>query len=104
MSQHILDWLPAYHDGELSPERQRQVEKHLQACPDCLAELEALDGLSALLKVERMPERISPERFAAQVQLRLPRSLPPQASPYSSHLRRDNAPVLCRSDSDRRRP
>jgi anti-sigma factor RsiW len=73
MSQHILEWLPAYHDGELSAGRRQQVEKHLQDCPSCRAELQLLAGLSTLLQADPPPEHTSPERFAAQVQLRLPR-------------------------------
>ena len=76
MSQHIFEWLPAYHDGELSTGRQQQVEKHLETCPDCRAELQAIADLSAWLKTEHCPRLTSPERFAAQVQLRLPHSLP----------------------------
>ena len=74
MTQHILEWLPAYHDGELSPSRQQQVEKHLLDCPSCSAELRTLEGLSALLKADPLPAHTPPERFAAQVHLRLPHS------------------------------
>jgi anti-sigma factor RsiW len=76
MSQHILEWLPAYHDGELSTGRRQQVEKHLQTCPDCRAELQAVADLSALLKSDQSPRLTSAERFAAQVQLRLLHSSP----------------------------
>ena len=76
MSQHIFEWLPAYHDGELSAGRRQQVEKHLQSCPDCRAELQAIADLSALLITDHSPRLTSAERFAAQVQLRLPHSLP----------------------------
>lgn len=75
MSEHILDWLPAYHDGELSARRRQRVENHLRDCPSCRAELQALTDLSALLKSDPLPQPISPERFAAQVQLLLPRSV-----------------------------
>jgi anti-sigma factor RsiW len=74
MTQHILEWLPAYHDGELSPSRRQLVEKHLQDCPSCNAELQMLQGLSTLLKADPAPAFTPPQRFAAQVQLRLPRS------------------------------
>jgi anti-sigma factor RsiW len=73
MTQHILEWLPAYHDGELSPSRRQQVEKHLQECPSCAAELQQLQGLSSLLRADPAPAFTPPQRFAAQVQLRLPR-------------------------------
>lgn len=72
MNEHVLEWLPAYHDGELPPARRQQVEKHLQDCPTCRRELDELAGLSALLKAEPLPVRTPAKRFAAQVQLRLP--------------------------------
>jgi len=88
MSHHILEWLPAYHDGELSAGRRQQVEKHLLTCPDCSAELQAIEDLSALLKAEHSPRLTSPERFAAQVQLRLPHSSPQEIHPGGKVLPR----------------
>lgn len=71
MSQHVMDWLAAYHDGELHGARLFQVETHLLECPACRAELEALKALStALQKNPAMPARTPPERFVAQVRLR----------------------------------
>lgn len=77
MSEHVLDWLPAYHDGELPPGRSRQVETHLQGCLSCRTELQTLTELSALLRTDPIPQHTPPERFAAQVQLLLPRSTVP---------------------------
>ena len=74
MNPHVIEWLAAYHDGELPANRQQQVEKHLQDCPTCRAELEALEELSSFLKADFVPPHTTPERFAAQVQLRLPRA------------------------------
>jgi len=74
MNPHVSELLAAYHDGELTSNRQHQVEKHLQDCPTCRAELEALEELSSLLKADSIPHQTPPERFAAQVQLRLPRA------------------------------
>jgi len=74
MNPHVSELLAAYHDGELPVNRQHQVEKHLQDCPTCRAELEALEELSYFLKADFVPHQTSPERFAAQVQLRLPRA------------------------------
>lgn len=74
MNLHVSELLAAYHDGELTSNRLQQVEKHLQDCPTCRAELEVLEELSSLLKADSMPHQTSPERFAAQVQLRLPRT------------------------------
>ncbi|MGE5263702.1 MAG: anti-sigma factor family protein [Acidobacteriota bacterium] len=79
MNQHVSELLAAYHDGELSSNRRYKVEKHLQDCPTCRAELEALGELSSLLRADPVPDQTPPERFAAQVQLRLPRVSPPRA-------------------------
>ena len=76
MNPHVSELLAAYHDGELPVNRQHQVEKHLQDCPTCRAELEALKELSSFLKADSIPHQTPPERFAAQVQLRLPRGSP----------------------------
>ena len=71
MSEHVMDWLAAYHDGELHGARLLQVERHLETCPNCRAELETFQALSALLQEHpAMPRRTSPERFVAQVRLR----------------------------------
>jgi len=48
-------WLSAYHDGELSPERRRKLEQHLEDCQPCAAELERLRTLSGLLNQAEAP-------------------------------------------------
>ena len=74
MTEHVTAWLAAYHDGELRGLRLRQVETHLAHCETCRAELEALQALTALLQESPVAEAItSPDRFVAQVGLRLPR-------------------------------
>ena len=73
MSTHVGEWLSAYHDGELHGNRLQHVEAHLAECDLCQAELESLERLSSLLHQVSAPEFTSPERFAAQVSLRLPR-------------------------------
>lgn len=79
MSEHVIDWVAAYHDGELYGARLFQVETHLLECPACRAELTALQALSAELQINpAMPARTSPERFVAQVRLR---ARPPVPSP-----------------------
>ena len=72
MSQHVSEWLNAYHDGELYGNRLRHVEAHLSECELCQAELESLESLSNLMHEVHTPEITVPERFAAQVKLRLP--------------------------------
>jgi predicted anti-sigma-YlaC factor YlaD len=72
MSGHVTAWLAAYHDGELGVRRSRQVESHLADCEACCAELEELRGLSALLLESPVAgDLMTPERFVAQVGLRL---------------------------------
>jgi anti-sigma factor RsiW len=74
MEKHISQWLAAYHDGELRGRRLAQVEAHLADCPECLEELEMLNALSSLLdQASDAPLLTSPDRFVAQVGLRLPR-------------------------------
>ena len=72
MSKHITEWLNAYLDGELHGNRLHQVEEHLAECEACRVEFESLQGLSGLLHAVPAPEFTSPEKFAAQVNLRLP--------------------------------
>src|SRR5437868_2872474 len=77
MNEHVLEWISAYHDGELPGDQRRRVETHLAACPTCQAELEALEGLSLRLQAAPpLPARTPPEQFVAQVRLRLPPRAP----------------------------
>ncbi len=73
MSKHVTEWLNAYLDGELKGSQLQQVEAHLAECQACQTELESLTRLSSLLQEVPAPEFTSPERFAAQVTLFLPR-------------------------------
>jgi anti-sigma factor RsiW len=74
MNEHVSAWLEAYHDGELDGRRLRQVETHLADCAACRAELDRWQALSTLLQASPAASRLTPpERFVAQVGLRLPR-------------------------------
>lgn len=74
MTQHVTTWLGAYRDGELQARRNQQVEAHLARCAACRAELERLQTLAVLLQASPAAQGlIPPERFVAQVGLRLPR-------------------------------
>lgn len=73
MSNHVTEWLNAYLDGELHGIRLQNVETHLEECEVCQAELASLEKLSDLLQEAPSAELSPPERFAAQVSLRLPR-------------------------------
>ena len=74
MTDHIPEWLGAYHDGELHGARLRQIEQHLAGCAACQAELDAIRNLSALLQEPAPSDDFLPgERFAANLALLLPR-------------------------------
>ena len=72
MSNHVTEWLNAYHDGELNSNRLHHVEAHLAECETCRKELESLEGLSSLLHEVETPQLVSADKFASQVNLRLP--------------------------------
>ncbi|MBN1453744.1 MAG: zf-HC2 domain-containing protein [Anaerolineales bacterium] len=74
MSDHILELLDAFIDGELHGGQLHKVEAHLDECQSCLEEYYALQALSATLRDAPVPDFPSPERFAAEVALRLPRT------------------------------
>ena len=73
MSDHILELLGAYIDGELHSGQLRKVETHLEECQSCLEEYYTLQALSETLQTAPAPVFPSPERFAAEIALRLPR-------------------------------
>lgn len=54
--ENVRLYLDAYHDGELSRWRTRQVQKHLQRCPGCAGEREALQHLDTLLRAADVVE------------------------------------------------
>ena len=84
MSEHVVDWIGAYRDGELHGDRLRRVEAHLGTCAACQAELAALQNLAVRLQANPpMPARTPPEQFVAQVQLRLP----PRSAPVPGRQR-----------------
>jgi hypothetical protein len=72
MSDHVIDLLNAYLDGELAGGQLHRAEAHLAECEACQAELESLERLSGLLHAVPEPDFSLPERFAAQVNLRIP--------------------------------
>jgi hypothetical protein len=74
MSEHVNEWLNAYLDGELHGARLQQVENHLAECTECRAELDGLQGLSALLHETAPAGKFIPtERFVSNLTLNLPR-------------------------------
>jgi hypothetical protein len=80
MSDHILQLLGAYLDGELQGGQLSKVETHLVDCQTCQEELRSLQILSVALQSAPLPDFPAPERFVAEVALRLPRN---QVKPLS---------------------
>jgi hypothetical protein len=72
MPNHVTEWLSAYLDGELHGNRLQHVEAHLAECEACRVELESIERLSGLLHEVPEPDLSLPERFAAQINLRIP--------------------------------
>ena len=73
MSDHVFDLLGAYLDGELHGGQLRRVKAHLEECQACREEYQSLQALSRTLRAAPAPDFPVPERFAADVALRLPR-------------------------------
>jgi len=63
MSDHVLELLNAYIDGELRGGQLRKVEAHLDECQSCLEEYYSLQALSATLLAAPVPDFPAPERF-----------------------------------------
>ena len=83
-NDQVMEWLGAYHDGELNSERAAWVEAHLPHCPECRRELEALRSLAGLLHDgdDLLPNSIR-GNFAAGT---FAASLPAQAGPRTNRL------------------
>jgi len=73
MSDHILEHLGPYLDGELHGRSLQKVKLHLIECITCQEEYASLENLSATLQEPPLPDFPSPEDFAAEMALRLPR-------------------------------
>jgi predicted anti-sigma-YlaC factor YlaD len=68
MSEHVLDLLNAYQDGELQGEDLLQVKRHLKSCKHCQGELDQLKQLSLMLRATPPPpSRQTPHDFAARL-------------------------------------
>ncbi len=52
----VREWLGAFADGELDPERAEQVRVHLETCADCRRELDQIVALGRLAKSVKHPQ------------------------------------------------
>jgi predicted anti-sigma-YlaC factor YlaD len=78
MNGHMQAWIDGYLDGELSEGKRQQVEKHLANCSQCRELLGQRQQLSNLLQAAPAASGLkTPEQFAAEIGLRLPRRRAP---------------------------
>lgn len=72
MSEHVLEHLSAYLDGELSDAERERFRAHLLACPECARRLEELAAVDGAFR--ELPEAAPPgyfETFPTRVRSRL---------------------------------
>ncbi|MFZ6030230.1 MAG: anti-sigma factor family protein [Chloroflexota bacterium] len=86
MPDRMHEKLGAYLDGELQGPGLRAVESHLETCPACREELEALRRLSRLLHAAPQPAFTPASRFTSQLMLRLPRREGKPSSGRAAHI------------------
>lgn len=73
MKTHPIQWLGAYYDGELNPEKNQQIKEHLETCQDCQKQLDQIAYLSAILhKVPEVAPLQPVDIFIEQVVTKLP--------------------------------
>jgi anti-sigma factor RsiW len=81
------EWLVAYHDGELDDTRRTQLEAHLLTCASCQQELTALQSLTGVLAVDRLPASALTDQAARLAWSRLEPQLPDRAPVTLSPVR-----------------
>ena len=54
---HPTEKIHLWHDGRLSAEERAQIEAHLEVCPACRSEFDALRTLDAAIRSPERPER-----------------------------------------------
>jgi len=74
--QTALGLLPAYADGQLGPIRRFLLRGHVERCPTCLSQLEALQTTRAALRTNLTVHR-APPGLASRIASALPREAPP---------------------------
>lgn len=83
--------LSAYLDGELDPQTNAAVERHLAGCPDCRRMLRAWSGMDDLLDLDR--REITDPFLLTRVRARVRREMERPAT-LVRWLRRSLAPAL----------
>jgi len=73
--QKVLELLPRFIEDDFSPEESEEVRVHLQGCPSCRAEYDAMGRLVETL--ENLPILEVPSSFKEAVMKHLPSSPKP---------------------------
>ncbi len=83
MSQcdQVLDSFTAYMDGELSEDKKRQIEAHLQVCISCRARFESLQTMCTAL--HKLPRPKPSPGFDAALRYRIRREMAAPRSRFS---------------------
>ena len=81
----FADLLSAYHDGELSPDREAAVAAHIASCPDCLAEMNLFRKLSKL--TTQLDEHSPPREVWRSIEERLNSEVSDNGKQTSGRLR-----------------
>lgn len=69
--EHIVHYMHAYLDGDISRDEEQELDKHLKSCSDCK---ELMSGLSdSIAFIEGATLVKAPEGFAEGVMMRLPK-------------------------------
>ena len=73
--QKIKELISSYHDGELGEEQSKEVEEHLQKCPECRKEFEEMGKFEEVMrKMElKKPQKEVWEMYWTSVYNRLER-------------------------------
>jgi anti-sigma factor RsiW len=85
VSNHECDIAPLlgpYEDNELSPDKRREVEAHLETCTTCRSELADMRKLSSALRAAVRPA--APPNFAERIE---DAAFAPKSLPIQRHVR-----------------
>jgi len=81
IGRHPSRWIPAYYDGQLPPEKARNIAAHLERCAQCRREYDEIRFAAALLR--EMPIVPAPDTLWASIDRRLGTPDTPSPSRWS---------------------
>lgn len=66
--------IPMYLEGELTEEQAKALQQHLEGCPNCREQIQALEYMQSMLRQEVAPLK-APAKMKARIYTRLYRDL-----------------------------